>query len=621
VSSLPQNALSMDAQAAKVSLHGMATDGNRHPWGHHEDAEAEAVSGHRRLVDPKLNKGLAFDQEERSALRVHGMLPYAIENLELQMAREIAQVRRKADPIDKYEYLMGLLDRNATLFYHVLENNVKELMPVVYTPTVGQACREYSMRWSSPRGLYVTIYDKGSVRQIINNWPEEKVSVIVFTDGERILGLGDLGVNGMGIPVGKLQLYSVCAGINPRECLPVCIDVGTNNESLLDDPLYQGIRDYRVRGKDFEELIEEFMSEVVHRWGRTTLMQFEDFGNSTAFGLLENARKRYTTFNDDIQGTAAVTLAGIIASLSETAFAGGAETLGDHTYVFLGAGEAGTGIANLIAFAIQEESEGLKTLEEARSQIWLVDSKGLITADRDMDALQHHKRDFAHELTDVHMSRLSAAGIDISSGSDVKDLITAVRALEPSVLIGVSAIPNTFTQEVCEAVASYHKVPLIFALSNPTSQAECTAYQAYTWTDGRCIFASGSPFGVVDVELKDGTKRTFEPGQGNNSYIFPGLGLGVIAAKCKTIPDELLYVTAVTLAEQVLESDRERGSMYPELGLIRDVSMHIAVAVAKRARSLEISSVAEPPSDWLEHIQGMMHVSQYDDFFGRSEEN
>eukprot|EP00924_Labyrinthula_sp_SR-Ha-C_P005824 snap_masked-scaffold_14-processed-gene-6.19-mRNA-1 protein AED:0.01 eAED:0.01 QI:0/-1/0/1/-1/1/1/0/556 len=522
------------------------------------------------LNTPSLNKGSAFSNKEREKLRLKGLLPAAVESMDLQLKRELRNLRSKPNNLEKYVYLAELLNRNQTLFYRLLVENIKECMPIVYTPTVGSACIDFSAIWSQPRGIYVSIKDKGNVISILQRWKMHQpvVKAIVFTDGERILGLGDLGVNGMGIPIGKLQLYSACAGVNPDHCLPVCIDNGTNNQNLIDDELYLGLKKPRTRGKVFNELILEFMEGCQKIFGRNVLMQFEDFGNSTAFGLLEMTKNRFTTFNDDIQGTACVAVAGILASLKAPKTF---NTLAEHKVLFLGAGEAGTGIGELLAYSIAKETG--KTLSEARKRIFFVDSKGLVTkARKKSEKLAHHKIPFAHKT------------------NDCKTLLEAVKLIRPTVIIGVSAQPKTFTKEVITTMQSQCKEkgvnPIIFALSNPTVKCECTAQEAYDWTNGNCIFASGSPFGVVSSNGK-----TFEPGQGNNAYIFPGLALGVIAAEASSIPEDLFYLTAKGLSEMVQEEDIQRGSMYPKLEDIRAVSEKLAIKVAHACVEMGIAGV------------------------------
>lgn len=548
-------------------------------------------TGRDRILDPQLNRGSAFTEAERSEYKLEGLLPKAVETERLQLKRELSNLKKKPNNIEKYVFLMELLNRNERLFYKLIVENIKYCMPLVYTPTVGEACQKYSNIWSQPRGIYISIEDKGNVVNLLKNWPTRDIKAIVFTDGERILGLGDLGVNGMGIPVGKLQLYSACAGIPPRQCLPVCIDNGTNEEkNYLENEFYMGLRQPRVRGEEFEELIEEFMSAAQEVFGRSVLLQFEDFGNSTAFRLLELTQERYTTFNDDIQGTACVALGGMIAALKVD---GTPDQLADHRTVFLGAGEAGTGIGSLIAYAIARE-DGV-SIKEARKNIWFCDSKGLITSNRLNNSdrpLAHHKEPWAHDAS--------------AFTSDGKmSFLEAIKAIKPTAIVGVSAMPSQFTKEVCEFMAEINEVPVIFALSNPTHKCEVTAKDAYTWTKGKCIFASGSPFGTVKAAGK-----TFEPGQGNNAYIFPGVALGVIAAEATVIPEDLFYIAAVCLAEQVSPTDYARGSIYPRLEDIRKVSFTIAVAVAEACYDMEITLNAKP-ADLNKHVAACMET--YDD--------
>ncbi|XP_030850308.1 NADP-dependent malic enzyme isoform X4 [Strongylocentrotus purpuratus] len=425
------------------------------------------LQGLKALRLPQMNKGTAFTLRERQALGIHGLLPPVISSMELQEERILHNLKDHS-PLDKYVQLMDLQDRNEKLFYRVMCNHITDMMPIVYTPTVGLACQRYGYIFRRPRGLFITKYDKGHVRDIIASWPEQNVKAIVVTDGERILGLGDLGCYGMGIPVGKLALYTAIAGVHPSQCLPVMIDVGTDRQSLRDDPLYIGLKDKRDRSESYDELIDEFMQAVVERYGQNCLIQFEDFANSNAFRLLEKYRNKYTVFNDDIQGTASVAVAGFLASLRITK-----TKLGDNKFLFQGAGEASLGIADLIVNAMQEE--GL-SVEEARKRIWLVDSRGLIVQGRPSGGITEHKGRYAHEH------------------KDLTDLTEIVKAVKPTVLIGAAAISGVFTPEILKAMASFNKRPVIFALSNPTSKAECTAEQAYTHTNGQCVFASGSPF-------------------------------------------------------------------------------------------------------------------------------
>jgi malate dehydrogenase (oxaloacetate-decarboxylating)(NADP+) len=433
--------------------------------------------------------------------------------------------------------------------------------------------------------MYFSLRDAGHIRQILNNWPTNEVETIVVTDGERILGLGDLGVNGMGIPIGKLALYTACAGIHPAYVLPVHLDVGTNNQNLLEDPYYLGLKQQRERGPAYDALVAEFFEACMHKFGSNVLIQFEDFGNLNAFRLLDHWKDKACCFNDDIQGTASVALAGLLASERITG-----KRLKDHTFLFSGAGEAGTGIADLIAYAIEQQSGNGCTLEEARNKIFMVDSRGLVTRSR-FDQLQHHKKLYAHDV-----------------GSEAKDFSAAMEIVQPSVIIGVSAQSGAFDQKICEKMAVLNETPIIFALSNPTSKAECTAEQAYTWTNGTCLFSSGSPFDPVT--LPDG--RTFVPGQGNNAYIFPGIGLGRLASRTTRITTHDMYVAAVALSRYVAAEQLEQGCLYPPLSDIRNVSCAIAVEVAKNARRTNLATEQMPTTDkeMLAYVKSL----QYDPF-------
>jgi malate dehydrogenase (oxaloacetate-decarboxylating)(NADP+) len=490
--------------------------------------------------------------------------------------RVVENFRKKSSDLERYIQLTALQDRNETLFYRVIMDNIEEMMPIIYTPTVGQACQEYGHIYRRPRGIFISRKNQGRLENVLRNWTFEDVRIIVVTDGERILGLGDLGVDGMGIPVGKLSLYTACAGIHPATCLPVCCDVGTDNESLLKDPLYLGIKERRLRGKAYDDLMEEFILAVQEVFPKA-ILQFEDFANINAFRLLDKYKDRACCFNDDIQGTAAVTLAGLYSAMRITG-----ERLCDQHILFLGAGEAGIGIGDLIVSAM--EHEGLSK-EDARGRCWFIDSKGLVVKGR--GALAEHKVRFAHD----HPFR--------------PDLVSAIEDLRPSALIGVSGMPGTFTQPVVEAMSGCHDRPVIFALSNPTSKAECTAEQAYGWSRGRAIYASGSPFDPVTYE-----GRTFVPGQGNNAYIFPGVGLGAIASESIRITEEMFFTAAKTLAEQVSEADLASGRVYPPLTRIRETSAAIAQAVARVAYQRELAGRREP-KDLMKRIRSIMYEPNY----------
>lgn len=551
------------------------------------------------LRNPIVNKGTSFSKKERDSLDLHGLIPGG-EPLSLETKVEIAieQLRKKSSPIDKYIFLHTIQDSDETLFYAVLTSHLRETMPLVYTPTVGQACQEWSHIYRhTPRGVYVTLNDLGRVKNILHKHPNKNVKVIVVTDGERILGLGDLGANGMGIPVGKMALYTACAGIRPEQCLPVVLDVGTNTESIRKDKAYMGLRCARDRSERYDQLVEEFFNAAQEVYGKDVLIQFEDFGNSNAFRLLDKYKTRATCFNDDIQGTASVVLAGLISSLPLAE----KKKLSDHVYLFQGAGEAGIGIADLIAAAIVKES-GV-SLEEAKKHCWFVDSKGLITSDRLKDPkLEHHKIPYAHDK-----SLLKGKADLLGTG-----LWGAVNAVQPSAIIGVSAQGGAFTEEIVKYVASINKKPVIFALSNPTHKAECTAQQAYSWTNGKAVFASGSPFDPVT--LPDG--QHFVPGQGNNAYIFPGVGLAAVLAEAVEITDEDFLVAAQTLASIVSKDRLDVGCAYPPVDDIRQVSKHIAVAVAKNiyetGRS-KLSGELKEVNDtyWLRRASEIMYKPEY----------
>ena len=487
--------------------------------------------------------------------------------------------RAKPDDLEKFIFMTALQGRNETLFYRVLQDYIEEMMPVIYTPTVGKACQLYGHIFRRPRGIFICARDRGRVASVLRNWHRRDVRVIVVTDGERILGLGDLGANGMGIPVGKLSLYTACAGVDPSRTLPITIDVGTNNNDLLNDPLYIGIPEPRHTGEEYDSLIEEFVTAVQEVFP-DALIQFEDFATSNAFRLLKEYRDRARVFNDDVQGTASVMLAGLYSALRITK-----KALVDQKIVFLGAGEAGIGIATLVVSAMTRE--GISE-EEARLKCWFVDSKGLVVKSR--EDLANHKKPFAHDH------------------EPLGDLVSAIRSLKPTAIVGVSGQPNTFTRAALRAMADQNEHPIVFALSNPTSKAECSAEDAYTHTDGRAIFASGSPFDAVDFN-----GRRLVPGQGNNAYIFPGVGLGVVASGATRVTDEMFFTAARTLADRVSEDDLKRGSVYPPLTKIREVSLMIAAAVAEVAYESGLTAEARP-DDIIRRITSHMYEPRYRNF-------
>jgi malate dehydrogenase (oxaloacetate-decarboxylating)(NADP+) len=527
------------------------------------------------LRDPLLNKGTAFSEEERDALGLRGFLPAAVLSMEAQVERFLANLRGAPSDLEKYVALNSLHDRNEALFFRVVCDHIDEIQPLIYTPTVGLACQKYGLIFQRPRGLFISYNDRGRIAEILSNWPY-RTKLIVMTDGERILGLGDLGANGMGIPVGKLSLYTACAGVHPEQCLPVTLDVGTNNEEFLNDPYYIGLRQKRITGPAYDEFVDEFMTAARAAFPGV-LIQFEDFANHSAFRLLHKYRDEACVFNDDIQGTAAVALAGLFSALRIT---GG--KLRDQRILFLGAGEAATGIADLIVSAMM--ADGMSETDAVKRN-WLVDSKGLVVKDR--PGLSGHKLRYAHEQ------------------APIGDFLTAINTLKPTAIIGVAAVGGAFTPEVLQTMAKLNTQPIVFALSNPTSKAECSAEEAYRHTGGRALFACGSPFDPVKLDGK-----TFVPRQGNNSYIFPGVGLGAIASASRLVTDEMFMAAAHTLANSVSAADLKQGSLYPALPRIREVSAQIGAAVADVAYQRGLA-VGPPPNDTISFIQSQMYDPHY----------
>jgi malate dehydrogenase (oxaloacetate-decarboxylating)(NADP+) len=539
---------------------------------------SEKRRGLSLLRDPALNKGTAFTEQERDALKLRGLLPSVVLSQEQQVARILENLRGLPNDLEKFVALNALHDRNEALFFRVICDNIDEMQPLIYTPTVGLACQRFGHIYQRPRGMFISANDRGRIAKVLENWPY-RAGIIVVTDGERILGLGDLGANGMGIPVGKLSLYVACAGVHPNACLPVMLDVGTNNMELLDDPFYIGMHERRLRGSAYDELVEEFIT-AAQKVFPGVVIQFEDFANHNAFRFLNQYRERIPTFNDDIQGTAAVALAGLFSALRVTA-----GKLTDQKILFLGAGEAAAGIADLVVSALV--SQGMNE-DDARRRCWLVDSRGLVVKSR--TDLVEHKLPYAHEH------------------APVGDFLSAIKALRPTAIIGVAAVGGTFTQEVLEEMARLNERPIIFALSNPTSKAECTAEEAYRYTEGRALFACGSPFDPVKLN-----GQTFVPRQGNNSYIFPGVGLGAIVSGAQRITDEMFMTAAHTLAHDVTETDLAQGSLYPALPRIREVSGNIAAAVAEVAYRRSLGTGAAP-SDIAARVKAQMYDPHYQSY-------
>lgn len=533
------------------------------------------------LHEPLLNKGTAFSSVERDALGLRGLVPPRVVTQDEQVERVLENFNKKTDPLEKFIYLTALHDRNETLYYKVLIDNLMEMTPIVYTPVVGAACQQFGHIYRRQRGMYISLYDKGHIRQMFENWNADEVDIIVVSDGSRILGLGDLGANGMGIPIGKLALYVAGGGIYPCKTLPIIIDTGTNNQELLDDPLYLGINQKRCGEDEYYDLIDEFVRAVQRKWPEA-LIQWEDFTNDHAFPLLNNYRDKVLCFNDDIQGTGAVALSGLLGSMRMKD-----EKLSDQRIIFYGAGSAAVGIADMIVAGIMEES-GISE-EEARKRFWLLDSQGLVVKNGPRE-LQEHKIPFARD--EKH----------------VDNLLDVVKNVKPTILVGVSGQGQTFTEEIIREMHKHVDEPIVFALSNPTSKSECTAEQAYRWTDGKAIFASGSPFDPVRMKGK-----IYVPGQGNNMFIFPGVGLGATLCKSKKVTDGMFYAAAKALADLVTDEELALRTVYPDLRKIRRISASIAARVCEMAFDEGLAQI-ERPDDILAFVQSKMYQPDYPDY-------
>ncbi len=517
------------------------------------------VKGKAILMDPFTNKGTAFTARERDELDLHGLLPPAICTLEQQLERVYENFLAKPTPLEKFVYLTSLHDRNETLFFRLVHERIDEMMPIVYTPVVGEACQKFSHIYRRGRGLYVPYDQRHQIDKVLRNFHTSDPSVIVVTDGERILGLGDQGAGGMGIPIGKLCLYTLCAGVSPYSTLPITLDVGTDNEERLADPLYLGLRHRRIRGQEYQDFIDRFVAAVRKVYPHV-LLQWEDFLKGNAIKQLDRFRHTLPTFNDDIQGTAAVVLAGIYGALKITG-----KPMRDQRLVFAGAGASTHGIAALFVAALVED--GLSS-EEARRRVWTVDTKGLVLSDRmgleDFKVLYARSREETNAWTVADRGRIS--------------LEETVANARPTILIGVSATPGTFSESIVRLMAKMNERPMIFPLSNPTSKAECTAEDAIRWSDGRAIVATGSPFAPV---THAGQRHRI--GQCNNAFVFPGVGLGVCVGRARHVSDGMFLDAAKALAANVTAEDLAEGSVYPKLARIRDCSHAVACAVIRRA--------------------------------------
>ncbi len=515
-------------------------------------------AGPSLLETPLLNKGSAFTKEERSNFNLTGLLPPRYETIDEQAERAYRQFSSFNTNINKHIYLRAIHDNNETLFFKLVQNNLAEMMPIIYTPTVGDACEQFSDIYRSSRGLFISYEDRFNIDDMLRNATKNKVKVIVVTDGERILGLGDQGIGGMGIPIGKLSLYTACGGISPAHTLPVMLDVGTNNRKLLDDPMYMGARHKRIDQDSYDEFVELFISAVKRRWPQV-MLQFEDFAQPNAMPLLQKYRDRICCFNDDIQGTASVTVGTLLAACRSKGV-----KLSEQRVAFVGAGSAGCGIAEQIIS--QMVSEGIPA-EQARSQVFMVDRFGLLTQG------MANLRDFQEKLVQAVEA---IKGWDIAG--EYATLIEVMHGAKPDILIGVSGQAGLFTEQVITAMQVHCDMPIIFPLSNPSRQVEATPSQVINWTKGQVIIATGSPFEPVEYEGK-----IFPIAQCNNSYIFPGIGLGVVAANISRITDEMLQVASETLAAASPLANNESNQLLPPLTAIAELSRDIAFAVAQVA--------------------------------------
>jgi malate dehydrogenase (oxaloacetate-decarboxylating) len=541
------------------------------------------LEGTALLTNPMLNKGTAFTEEERTAFALHGLLPPHLGTLEVQSARRLQAMRKLASDLDRYVFLRGLQDANETLFYAVLTQNLEEMLPLVYTPTVGEGCQTFSHYWHYPRGLFLSWPQRDRIKEILAHPRFDKVEAIVVSDGERILGLGDQGADGMGIPIGKLSLYTACAGLHPSTTLPILLDVGTDNKERLADPIYIGWRHGRVRGEDYDDFVETFVNAVLERWPHA-LLQWEDFARANAGRMLQRYRDRLCTFNDDIQGTAAVAAGTLLAAVKVTG-----QPIRDQRIAIVGAGSAGIGIANLLLRVMVDA--GLPEAE-ARQRFYAIDRDGLLV--EGMAGVLDFQRPFAQSPAAVaHWPREYA---------DTIGLTDVVANAKPTVLIGVSGQPGIFREEVIRKMASAVARPIIFPLSNPTSRSEAMPQDLTAWTDGRAVIGTGSPFPPV---VRDG--RSFAVDQTNNAYVFPGIGLGVLAVRARCVTDGMFVAAAKVLADISPAARDAHAPLLPPVAQLRDVAFSVAKAVAREARA---EGQCEPFDD--EELDGLIACKMWD---------
>ncbi|KAK8001428.1 malic enzyme [Apiospora marii] len=577
------NTQAIQERMKMASLDGLRGYAQNHYGEVHQYVKTEYVpksqaTGFQILREPSWNKGTSFTPDERVSKNLTGLIPHAMEDVETQVARCMHMINTRSTPIDKYLYLSSLKDTNTDLFYRVLIDNVRDLMPLVYTPTIGDVCLQYSSLYTRPEALYISIKQRKSIRTILKNWRYSSPKICVVTDGSRILGLGDLGINGVGISIGKLALYTGAAGIHPEETLPIVLDCGTANETNLKDPFYLGLRAQRPSVAEQQAFMDEFM-EAVNDVFPEMVVQFEDFETEKAFNYLTRYRNKYKCFNDDIQGTGAVVLGGYIGAVNLSGV-----PIEEQRLVFMGAGSAGVGVAKqLVEFYTRQ---GL-TEKEAKEKFWLVDTKGLVTADRG-DRLAEHKKYFARVDNNGHQFRT------------LEEVIEYVR---PSALVGLTATFGVFTESVVRALKAsvdsggVGRRPILFPLSNPLTKAECTFEQAIQWTEGTAIFASGSPFQPLSLKSSEGSV-TYHPNQGNNVYVFPGLGLGAILAKATRITDDMVYTSAASLSETLDAEEIASGLIYPKIERVREASVVVCREVMKAARREGVSAL--PEEQWVE---------------------